>query len=216
MFSKLLNKEFKLSIHPTNIIFLSLVLMMMIPNYPYYVNFFYMTLGIFFMCLTGRENKDIYYMLMLPVRKSDIVKARVSTIVIFELVQFVLAVPVTILRNVVIKEGNAAGMDANIAFFGIALVMTGLFNLVFLSIYYGDTNKVGKAFIFGSTAEFMFMGIAEVLTHTVPFFKDVLDTPDPLNLTPKLIVLALGIVIYAALTVIAYGKSVKSFNRLDF
>ena len=36
----LLNKEFRLALHPTNIIFISFALMLLIPNFPYLVAFF--------------------------------------------------------------------------------------------------------------------------------------------------------------------------------
>ena len=54
----LVYKEFCLAAHPTNYIFLSFAFMLLIPNYPYLVSFFYTTLGIFFMCLSSRENHD--------------------------------------------------------------------------------------------------------------------------------------------------------------
>ena len=45
MLSKLLYKEFKLALHPASVLFLLLSSMMLIPNYPMYVLFFYNTLG---------------------------------------------------------------------------------------------------------------------------------------------------------------------------
>ena len=75
MLSKLLYKEFKLALHPAAVLFLLLSSMMLIPNYPMYVLFFYNTLGIFFICLSGRENHDFAYSLSLPIRKRDAVRA---------------------------------------------------------------------------------------------------------------------------------------------
>lgn len=43
---------------------------------------FYTTLGIFFMCLSSRENHDLEYSLNLPVRKRDLVGARILTVCI--------------------------------------------------------------------------------------------------------------------------------------
>lgn len=65
----MLYKEFKLAMHPTSVIFLSLSAMMLIPNYPYYMTFFYTTLAIFFIYLSGRENHDIFYTMTLPYEK---------------------------------------------------------------------------------------------------------------------------------------------------
>ena len=45
---RLLQKEIRLAMHPTVPIFLLLSAMLLIPNYPYYVAFFYTGLGVFF------------------------------------------------------------------------------------------------------------------------------------------------------------------------
>ena len=103
----LLYKELKLALHPTTYLFLGLSALLLIPNYPYYITFFYTTLGIFFLCLNGRENRDIYYSMLLPIRKRENVKARFVTVVIVELLQILLAVPFAVLRNNFYPEGNA-------------------------------------------------------------------------------------------------------------
>lgn len=54
---ELLKKEISLVLHPTNWLFLALSALVLVPNYPYYVTFFYTGLGIFFLCLSGRENQ---------------------------------------------------------------------------------------------------------------------------------------------------------------
>lgn len=211
----LLLKEFKLAMHPTAIIFLSLSMMLIIPNYPYYVTFFYTGLAVFFTCLGGRENHDIYYTMSLPVRKKDIVKARFLLVIILQLLQLLLAVPFAILRQSFNLPGNQVGMDANIAFFGFSFIMLGIFNLVFFGIYYKDVNKVGKAFGISSIAVFGYMIIAEACAHIIPFVKNDLDTKDTQYLSYKMIVLAAGFLIYLLLTLISYSKSVKNFEALD-
>ena len=52
--SNLLKKEFSLSMHPVTPLMLMLSSMALIPNYPYTVMFFYMTLAVFFTCMMGR------------------------------------------------------------------------------------------------------------------------------------------------------------------
>jgi hypothetical protein len=208
-------KEFRLALHPTAIIFLALSAMLIIPNYPYYVTFFYTCLGIFFICLTGRENRDIFYMMLLPIRKCDIVRARVMMTVILQLLQMLIAVPFAILRQRMPIPGNQVGMDANIALFGLSLIMMGLFNLAFFTRYYRNPDQVGKAFVLGSTAIFLYMGVMETLTHIIPLFRDRLDTPDPQFLTEKLTVLAVGAVLYAALTFLGCRRSEKLFEKID-
>ena len=95
---KLLQKELRLCMHPTAPIFLLLSAMLLIPNYPYYVAFFYTGLAVFFTCLTGREQHDVAYTLSLPVRKRDAVRARFLFTVLLQLAQLLLAVPFLVLR----------------------------------------------------------------------------------------------------------------------
>lgn len=211
----MINKEFKLVMHPTNLMFFALSAMLLIPNYPYYVTFFYMTLGIFFACMSGRENNDVLFTANLPVRKKDVVKSRFVFIIIVEIVQVLIAVPFALIRNNFDMPGNQVGMDANIAFFGLAFIMIGIFNLIFFNGYYKNPDKIGKPFLISSIVMFLYMGIAEALDHVVPFMQDKLDTPDPKFLGIKIIVLFVGIAIYAMLTAVAYGKSVKKFTALD-
>ena len=63
----LFKKEWKLVMMPVPLLFLLLSGLVLIPNYPYYVTFFYTTLGIFLMMQSARENRDLYYMALLPV-----------------------------------------------------------------------------------------------------------------------------------------------------
>ena len=67
----LLYKQFRLVCHPMTPIFCLFGVMVLIPNYPYTVIFFYVTLGLFFTFLNMREQKDIYYSALLPVPKQD-------------------------------------------------------------------------------------------------------------------------------------------------
>lgn len=211
----LLFKEFKLALHPTSIIFLALSAMLLIPNYPYYVTFFYTGLGVFFTCLNGRENNDIFYTASLPVRKKDIVKARILLVVILQILQVIIAAVFALLRQALNMEENLAGMDANIAFFGFAFIMMGLFNLIFFGIYYKNVFKVGKAFLISSIVTFIYIGVAEVCAHAVPFVRDCLDTKDPLYVEYKLAVFILGIVLYIVLTLLSYKRSAKKFEMFD-
>lgn len=211
----LLLKEFKLAMHPTALIFLSFSVMLIIPNYPYYVTFFYTGLAIFFTCLGGRENHDIFYTMLLPVRKKDIVRSRFTYVIIMELLQIILAIPFAVLRQSFNIPGNQVGMDANISFFALSFIMLGIFNFIFLKIYYKDVKKVGFAFAVSSAVMFLYIIIAEASVHVVPFVRDCLDTKDTKYLFYKMILLLAGILIYIILNILAYKKSVKEFEMLD-
>lgn len=211
----LLNKEFKLAMHPTNILFLFLSAMMLIPSYPLLVVFFYSTLGLFFTCLGGRENHDIEYSLFLPVEKKDVVNSRMLFSVIMECMQLLLCAVLAVLRVKLGVGVNQAGMDANVGFFGFGFLLYGIFNYVFFVPYYKAPDKVGKAFAISSVVTFLYIGIVEAGTFILPFMKS-LDTPDPAFMGGKLLALGVGIVLFILLTLLARKRAIRAFNALDF
>lgn len=212
----LLYKEFRLVSHPTVWLFLALSAMLLIPNYPFYVVFFYTSLGIFFCCLNGRENNDIIFTATLPVKKTDIVTARFVFVILIQLLQVAVAIPFALLRSSIPSLGsNLAGMDANAAMFGLSLVMMGLFNLVFFTLYYKSPTKVGRHFAVASVVQFLYILVMEGCTFVLPFFRDKLDTMGGQYAAEKLTVLGIGIVVYIILTLLSMSRCKKSFEGLD-
>lgn len=212
---QLLKKEFTLAAHPTNYIFLALSALILVPNYPYYVTFFYTGLGIFFMCLSGRENRDLEYSLILPVGKADIVSARLLFCGMLEAAQLILACLFAALRSRLRMEPNIVGMEPNAAFFGISLIMLAIFNHIFFSIYFSDPRKVGKAFVHSSIAVFIFICAAEASAHAVPFVRDVLDTQFPAYPVQKLAVFAVGLIVYVIWGILLHKKCRRTFVSID-
>lgn len=212
---QLLYKEFRLASHPAAILFLALSTMMLIPNYPLTVTFFYPCLGAFFICLNSRENRDLAYTLLLPVKKRDLVRARVLMVAALQLCQLVLCVPFFFLRDLYPPVGNVVGLDANLALLGFGLVEFGIFNLVFFSWHYRDPAKVGVPFLVGSIAVFVWVGISEASAHIVPFVRERLDTPLFEFLPEKAAALLIGAALYALLTGLAVRIAERRFEQLD-
>ena len=211
----LMYKELRLALHPTAPIFLLLSAMLLIPDYPYYVLFFYTGLAVFFTCLSGRENQDVLFTALLPVSRAQLVRARIGTAVLLEMVQWLCCIPFLLLRNHLIAVPNAAGMDANLALLGLALGMLGLFNFCFFTLYYRNVQKIGLPFLIAGSLEFLYIFTAELLVHTVPFFRDCLDTPDPAFMAEKLTVLAIGFLLYVVLTAAAAYLAGRAFEKKD-
>ena len=211
----LLNKELRLALHPTAMLFLVLSALLLVPSYPYLVTFFYTGLSVFFTCLSGRENNDVFYTMTLPVAKRDVVRARFLLTILQQLAQVLTAIPFAYLRQKMPIAGNDVGMDANIALFGFAFAMMGLFNLTFFRIYYRKVTRVGPAFAWSSVVMGLFVTIEETCAHIIPFCRDRLDTPDPQFLPEKLAVLAVGVAVYAALTLLACRRAQRDFAQQD-
>ena len=213
--TKLLKKEFLLFTHPTSWMFLLFAAMMLIPGYPMYIPLFWATLGLFYACISARENNDLYYTLLLPVRKCDAVRARGLYFALVELLQLVACVPFAILRGALKIGPNSAGMDVNVALFGLGLVLLGMFNLLFLPPLYKNPTAVGKPFLIVMIWVFVYIVAAEACCFVVPFFRDVLDTPDPQHLGAKLVVLLVGAALFVLLTVLGTRRAEKIFEKVD-
>lgn len=211
----LLYKEFRLVTHPTTVLFLLLSAMLLIPNYPLYVTFFYCTLGIFFACLGGRENGDVFYTVLQPIQKCDTVRARILFAVVFESTQLILAALFSLLRIRLLGAQNAAGMDANLALFGFSLLLLGVFNVTFFPLYYRNPAKVGKSFAVAAAILFLGILILESLCFILPIFKEKLDTPDLQFFPEKCFVLLFGAIFYVGLTFAADKIAERRFAQLD-
>jgi hypothetical protein len=212
---QLLSKELRLAVHPTCWIFLALSAMVFIPNYPYYVIFFYTGLGIFFTCLTGRENQDVLFTLLLPVSRRQLVAGRMGAAMTVEVCQLAITAVCIPLRGLTGLGENAAGMEANLALLGLSLGMLGLWHLVFFPMYYKNVRRVGVSFLVSSAVEFLYIVLVETLAHVNPFFRDTLDTADPEFLGQKLAVFAAGLAVYALLTALSCRISCKNLEAQD-
>ena len=115
----LLYKQLRLVCHPMTPVFCLFGAMLLIPNYPYSVIFFYVTLGLFFTFLNMREQKDIYFSALLPIRKRDTVRAAVVFAVLVEMLSMVITALFCLL-SAKLQPGkdNAVGMDANLMLLG--------------------------------------------------------------------------------------------------
>ena len=212
---ELMYKEFKLSMQPVAYIFLSLSVLLCIPNYPYYVTFFYTCLGIFFVFQANRENRDVYYMMALPIRKRDIVKARFYLVVCIELAQVMACIPFAFIRDKFIPMNNQVGIEANIAFIGLSFIMLGLFNFIFLTQYYKSGYKIGVPFIKSTAMMVIYMVVAEIMLRVIPYMRDYCDSVSIENQIKQIPVLLLGVILYTAMTLLSYKKSADSFDKLD-
>ena len=211
----LLKKEFRLCLHPTAPLFLMLCTMILIPNYPYAVSFFYMTLGVFFICLTGRETHDAAFTAALPVSRKQMVRGRIGMVCCLELADILAAGLMLWVKSMIGFTPNQAGMDANIALLGEGFILFGLFNLIFFHNWYKNINKVGVPFLLASAAVFVYILLAIVSTYAVPFVRDCLDTQDPAHLPEKLLFIGAALLFFTGATWLSERASGKRFAMVD-
>jgi hypothetical protein len=216
MIRNLLYKEFKLAAHPTTYLFLALAPMMLIPSYPYYVQFLYVCMSLFFIFLAGNENKDIFYMVMLPVRKSDVVKARCLMLAVIELAQIILSIPFAILSIRVLPGGtNQAGIDANLALYGFIFGLFAVFNLIFVPVFYRTAYKVGIPFLLAGLGVIVYYGLVESLVWIPTPIREFLNTTDPAMVAKHLPILLGGIAVWVLAWLLAYKLGAGNFEKVD-
>lgn len=215
--TKLLKKEFTLALHPTAYFFLCFCLFVFIPNYPYEVMFFFSCLSVFFTCLNGRENKDLLFSCMLPVRKKEVAYARIISTVIMQLSLIALAACAVAVKNLVpaVNAANLAGLDANAALIGEGFLILGVFNIVFFPIYFSSPDKVGAPFVVASACVFVLIAVSVSLCAAIIGFKNTFDTPDPIFIGGKMIFTSVCAVVYALLTILSSVLSAKKFEKVN-
>lgn len=212
----LLYKEFKLAVSPPFVYIVPLLgALLLIPQYPYFIALMYaFFISIPNIFIIGRDQRDIQFSVLLPVRKRDVVKARFYAIIIIELIHIAVAVVFGIIRNGMFPQESSFLMDVNVAFFGFAFIMFGIYNIIFFPMFYKTAYKVGVPVIIAMVAAFVFVVLVEFSVQAVPALR-VLDGIQAGTLGAQLPVLAAGILLFAALNVIAFRMSAERFETID-
>ena len=210
----LLYKQLRLVCHPMTPLFCLFGVMVLIPNYPYTVIFFYVTLGLFFSFLNMREQKDIYYSALLPVPKRDTVKAGCLFVALTELASLVLLALFSVLA-VHLQPGkdNLVGLDPNITLLAAGLLIYAVFNAVFLPSFYANGYKVGTAYLKAVLPTAAVMAVCEALPHFPRLTW--LDELDPAAQLRQLPLLVGGILIYAGGMALTLRASEKLYEKVD-
>ena len=143
----LLYKELRLAAHPNLFVFTLLGALVIVPAYPYGMVFLFGCLGPYITFTYGREINDIYYTSLLPVKKRDVVKSKVALVVLSQMAQLVISLPFALLRLRLLPEGNPAGIEANVAYYGFGLMVYTIFNVIFLTHFFKTGYRVGWSFL---------------------------------------------------------------------
>lgn len=215
----LMKKEWRLAMIPVPFLFLALSALVLIPSYPYYVTFFYSSLGIFLFFQSCRENRDVYYMTLLPVTKREMVRARVRTVMLLEAMQAAACIPFMLLRAQYAQILNPVGIEANVAFLGMGFVLMGVFNALFLPMHYKNGYDLGKPFLVCSILEFVLIAVLETLEHVLlavlPQSAALLESYALHDQLRQLPVLLGGAAVWLLLSALAFHTSAGRFEKVD-
>lgn len=213
----LLKKEMRLSALILTYLFIGFAFMTMMPGYPILCGVFFINLGIFQSFQSAREANDIVFSALLPVAKRDVVRGKYQFSVLIELCGFAVMAVLTFIRMTALSDAAVyrqnALMNANPFFLGCALVIFGLFNLIFLGGFFRTAYILGKPFVTYIIVNFLLIGVAEALHHFPGL--DALNAFGFDHIGLQLTTLLAGIIIYILLTLVSYNKSCDSFDKID-
>lgn len=208
----LLYKEFCLAIHPLFFLVLLCGALLLIPQWVFFVALMYILfIAVPNIFSAAKTNNDLVFSVMLPVRKRDVVKARIIAIAILEVLQLLVAGVFAFLNMLIYGGGNFV-LDPNFAFFGFGFMMYAIHNVLFFPMFYMSGYRIGFPAIAGTGAAVLFSFAVELAVLNVPALR-VLDGMG--NIGAQLWVLAGGIAVFVLLNIAAYRISARRFERID-
>lgn len=224
----LLFKEFRLAMHPICYVFVALFpLMILIPSYPIGIGFIYVLTCypiLFLGANKGQQSNDLLYSVLLPVRKKDIVLARILTVVLMQ-IAFILLLsalyPLSRMINELVMQSAenpgefkipGLGLDSYVFLLAIAIFGYALADLIFFPIYY----KKGKSIVMSTL--FTILGFAAyicIVTIALPFVPGF-EIMNNMHIGIQFAVLGGAIILSFALHVVVYRISSKRLEKVDF
>lgn len=213
----ILRKEMRLSASVLSYLFIVFGLMFLLPGYPILCGAFFVTLGIFQSFQAAREANDILFSVLLPVAKKDVVKGKYLFVCLIEACALLLMAISVILRMTVFSESDVyrsnALMNANPFALGMACVIFGLFNALFIGGFFKTAYKFGRPFVSFIFAAFLVTFIAEAL-HNMPGLG-VLNAFGTDHIALQFVLLAASIAAFVLFTLLSYRKARENFERID-
>ncbi len=213
----LLRKEMHLSALVLTYLFIGFAFMTLLPGYPILCGVFFITLGIYQSFQSAREAGDILYSVLLPVAKRDVVKGKYQFTMLIELGGFTLMVILTLLRMTLMADSTVYRknvlMNANPFYLGMALLVFGLFNVIFVGGFFKTAYKIGKPFAAYVVAAFLTIGTAETLHHFPGL--EALNAFGFEHFALQITLLLCGVLLYTVMTYLSYKNACTDFEKID-
>ncbi len=220
----LLYKEFKLAMHPICYVFIFLFpFMMLIPSYPLGIGFIYILSCypiLFLGANKGQQSNDLLFSTLLPVRKKDIVLARIITVAIMQLAFMLILTALFPLASIIHQsipgeEIPGLGLDAFVSVLAIAIIGYSIADIIFFPIYYKHGKSIVMSTLLTILGFVVYIGIFTIGLPFIPgleWYKDTLSGP----IWIQFIVLGISLIIYTLLHFIIYKVSSKELEQVDF
>ena len=222
----LLYKEFNLSVHPLTYLFVALMALSgLSPVFPTFVPLLYFTACYTFLFIGMNKTtttNDLLYTCMLPIKREGVVKARVFSTTILQLIELVLVFLFFAINRFIfvknmssddLKEIAWITLDQGIVLAGVYFICFGIYDLIYMPWFY----KNGKSIIAN-----MFVGmlvtiiIGAALTIIPHFVGESIITVKGGNLILQFGLLLAAIGFWICSKVLVIKISTKNLVNLDF
>lgn len=214
---KLLKKEIRLAASPMSFVFIAFGLLALAPGYPILVGAFFLCFGIFHSFQNAREANDILYSALLPIKKSDVVRAKYIFTLLIQALGFLLFALCTLLRLTVLVNGSAYVnnplLAANFTFLAFVLLVYSAYNTVFLGGFFKTAYYYNKPFITFAVVAFLIIALAETVHH-IPGLTWLNATSGP-ELLRQLPIFIAAVAVYIASWLISLKRSCQRFENID-
>jgi len=208
----LIYKELNLSINKFFYI-LPVILggLMFIPNWIFLLVFYY-----FFWISVPQiygayiQQGDYNFLSVLPIKRKDIVSSKAYALFIIEGLHLVLAIVFGLIHNWLYGSWNFF-FDINIAFYGVGILLFGVFNISFLPAYFKTAHFFGKPLIYATIATIIYGFIFEFGVAKYQFMRDIFEGTLAIQTVAFVITTCLGV----CLSMVALKISQKRMMEID-
>lgn len=224
----LLFKELRLAMHPICYVFVALFpFMILIPSYPIGIGFIYILTCypiLFLGANKGQQSNDLLYSVLLPVRKKDVVLARIMTVILMQVAFILLSsalFPLARVINTLVAETASTpeqlkvpglGLDSYVLLLAIAIIGYAIADLIFFPIYY----KKGKSIVMSTLFTILgFVAYICIVTIGLPYVPG-LEIMNNMHIGIQFVILGGAILISFLLHFVVYKASSKRLEKVDF
>lgn len=229
----LLYKEFKLAMHPVCYIFILVFpLLAFAPDYPLAIGFIYILTCypiLFLGANKGQQSNDLLFSTLLPVRKKDIVLARIITVLLMQLAFIILLLIVApfgarssaAIAETAIQDGGVApvvpglGYKSILTIVSIALICLSIADLIFFSIYYHNGRSILLSTLLSLIVFIILICGLTIVLPLIPSITPFFDAIDN-SVLYRFITIMIGVFASAIIHFITYKIASSELEKVDF
>lgn len=156
------------------------------------------------------QQGDYNFLAVLPIKRKDIVSSKIYALFILEGLHLVFAVVFGLIHIWIYGSWNFF-FDLNLAFYGVGILLFGVFNLSFLPAYFKTAHFFGKPLIFATITTLIYGFVFEFGVAKFQFMRNIFEGQINVQVIAFIVTTILGVL----LSLVALKISQKRMMELD-